>query len=256
MDLKDMPAPIRDIMRAAYGDAIAEVFLISAIIGLVALVAILFIKERPLRRTVDVRPEPAEQGDFAADAAVAAAGGAAATALGTTLRNSSDDAVRTASSATAAGTGTATGIVDLDREFIEVLSRDRAESRFPDAARREADRAFDPASRPGDTGADRAAEGEATRQRARTLVADDRPAAADVVPVLVRTQQLLAEQQLQLAVALRTVSEQAAEQRAVAAEQARVAEELTALRRQLAKQRKMQRAAAHYIAAHGRHRTE
>ena len=53
-----MPAPIRDIMRAAYGDAIAEVFLISAIIGLVALVAILFIKERPLRRTVDIRPEP------------------------------------------------------------------------------------------------------------------------------------------------------------------------------------------------------
>src|SRR6478736_3648848 len=57
MDLKDMPAPIRDIMRAAYGDAIAEVFLISAIIGLVALVAILFIKEKPLRRTVDIRPE-------------------------------------------------------------------------------------------------------------------------------------------------------------------------------------------------------
>ena len=57
-------------MRAAYGDAIAEVFLISAIIGLVALVAILFIKERPLRRTVDIRPEPAEQ---AGDAATAAA---------------------------------------------------------------------------------------------------------------------------------------------------------------------------------------
>ncbi len=72
MDLKDMPAPIRDIMRAAYGDAIAEVFLISAIVGLVALVAILFIKERPLRRTVDVRPEPAELAgdapDLAADA--------------------------------------------------------------------------------------------------------------------------------------------------------------------------------------------
>ena len=33
MDLKDMPAPIRDIMRAAYGDATAEIFLISAIIG-------------------------------------------------------------------------------------------------------------------------------------------------------------------------------------------------------------------------------
>ncbi len=121
-----------------------------------------------------------------------------------------------------------TGIVDLDREFIEVLSRERAESRFPDAA----------------------------RQRTRTLVAEDRPEAADVVPVMLQTQQLLAEQQLLLADALRAVHEQAAEQRAIAAEQARVAEELTALRRQLAKQRKMQRAAADYIATHGRHRTE
>jgi hypothetical protein len=71
---------------------------------------------------------------------------------------------------------------------------------------------------------------------------------------MLQTQQLLAEQQLLLADALRAVHEQAAEQRAVAAEQARVAEELTALRRQLAKQRKMQRAAADYIATHGRHR--
>ena len=255
MDLKDMPAPIRDIMRAAYGDAIAEVFLISAIIGLVALVAILFIKERPLRRTVDIRPESAENaGDAAADAAVAAAGGASATALGNALRNTPHDAVKVASSA--AGTVGGNGIVDLDREFIEVLSRERAESRFPDAARREAGLASDPAARPGEAGAERAAEREGARQRARTLVADDRPEAADVVPVLLQTQQLLAEQQLQLADALRAVYDQAAEQRAIAAEQARVAEELTALRRHLAKQRKMQRAAADYIATHGRHRTE
>lgn len=259
MDLKDMPAPIRDIMRAAYGDAIAEVFLISAIIGLVALVAILFIKERPLRRTVDIRPESAEHaGDAATGAAAAAAGGAtAATAWG----NNPNDAVKTASSANG------TGIVDLDREFIEVLSRERAESRFPDAARREADLGFRTGGGSGrdsgpagsgaaDFGAERAAEREGVRQRARTLVADDRTEAADVVPVMLRTQQLLAEQQLQLADALRAVHEHAAEQRAVAAEQARVAEELTVLRRQLAKQRKMQRAAADYIATHGRHRTE
>ncbi len=59
LDLQDMPAPVREIMRAAYGDATAEIFLISAIIGLVALVAILFIKEQPLRRTVDIQPEAA-----------------------------------------------------------------------------------------------------------------------------------------------------------------------------------------------------
>lgn len=57
MDLVDLPEPIRDIMRAAYGDATAQVFLISAVIGVAALVAVLFIKEKPLRRTVDIRPE-------------------------------------------------------------------------------------------------------------------------------------------------------------------------------------------------------
>lgn len=57
MDLVDLPEPIRDIMRAAYGDATAQVFLISAVIGVAALVAVLFIKEKPLRRTVDFRPE-------------------------------------------------------------------------------------------------------------------------------------------------------------------------------------------------------
>lgn len=59
LDLQDMPAPVRDVMRAAYGDATAEIFLISAVIGIVALVAILFIKEQPLRRTVDLVPEAA-----------------------------------------------------------------------------------------------------------------------------------------------------------------------------------------------------
>jgi MFS family permease len=56
MDLAHMPEPVRDIVRAAYGDATAEVFLISAAVGLVALIAVLFIKERPLRRTVDIQP--------------------------------------------------------------------------------------------------------------------------------------------------------------------------------------------------------
>ncbi|GAP56771.1 drug resistance transporter, EmrB/QacA protein, partial [Arthrobacter sp. Hiyo6] len=57
MDLKDLPEPVRGIMRAAYGDATAQIFLISAIIGVVAFVAIMFIKERPLRRTVDIQPD-------------------------------------------------------------------------------------------------------------------------------------------------------------------------------------------------------
>ena len=59
MDLVDMPAPVRDIMRAAYGDATAEIFLISAGVAVVALLSVLFIKERPLRRTVDIQPDVA-----------------------------------------------------------------------------------------------------------------------------------------------------------------------------------------------------
>lgn len=57
MDLADMPAPIRDIMRAAYGDATAQIFLISAAIAVVAFLAVLFIKEVPLRKTVDASPD-------------------------------------------------------------------------------------------------------------------------------------------------------------------------------------------------------
>ncbi|OFI37818.1 MFS transporter [Arthrobacter sp. SW1] len=53
MDLADMPAPIREVMRAAYGDATALIFLIAAAISVVAFLAVLFIKEVPLRRTVD-----------------------------------------------------------------------------------------------------------------------------------------------------------------------------------------------------------
>ncbi|MDR6558389.1 EmrB/QacA subfamily drug resistance transporter [Arthrobacter pascens] len=56
LNLADMPAPVRDIMRAAYGDATAEIFLIAAGTAVVALIAVLLITERPLRRTVDVQP--------------------------------------------------------------------------------------------------------------------------------------------------------------------------------------------------------
>lgn len=226
MDLQDMPAPIRDIMRAAYGDATAEIFLISAVIGIIALVAVLCIKEKPLRRTVDIVPEPAaanDAGPVTADGSVVPAAGS--------------------------------GIVDLDREFIEVLSRQRAhESRFPEAAR-EARDAVREEQWTGDSDT-RAAGREGARARARTLVADARSEAADVVPLLLQTQQLLAEQQLQLAEALRAVHEQTVEQREIAAEQGRISEQLTTLRRQLAKERKLQRAAADYIATHGRHMSE
>jgi hypothetical protein len=79
---------------------------------------------------------------------------------------------------------------------------------------------------------------------------------ADLVPLIQETQGLLAEQQLQLATALNAVARQAEQQRIIAQEQARVGAELKALSRQLAKERKLQSAAAHYIASHGKHRGE
>ncbi|WP_394249360.1 MFS transporter [Arthrobacter pityocampae] len=53
LDLVDLPAPIADIVRAAYGDSTALIFLITAVIAVIGLVCVLFIRETPLRRTVD-----------------------------------------------------------------------------------------------------------------------------------------------------------------------------------------------------------
>ena len=46
-------------MRSAYGDGTALIFQLSAVIAVVALIAVLFIKERPLRRTIDIKPTTA-----------------------------------------------------------------------------------------------------------------------------------------------------------------------------------------------------
>ena len=124
LDLKNMPAPVREIMRAAYGDATAQIFMISAIIGVVALVAVLFITERPLRRTVDIQPAKAEKND---DGGPATASGGPAAVAESAAAESPAGAARAIEPV--AGRAAATGIVDLDREFIEVLGRQR-EDRF------------------------------------------------------------------------------------------------------------------------------
>ncbi|MCZ2859122.1 MFS transporter [Blastococcus sp. VKM Ac-2987] len=48
-DLADAPAPIQDLIRASYGDATGRVFLISALVAVVAVPAVLFIREVALR---------------------------------------------------------------------------------------------------------------------------------------------------------------------------------------------------------------
>ena len=216
LDLVHMPAPIRDIMRAAYGDATAEIFLIAGAISVVALIAVLLIKEQPLRRTVDIRPDEARD---LQDAAPCSNPGA-----GLTTADYADD--------------------DLEREFAEVLSRqltgDAKSPSYPD--RQGTPEPVLPMNEP--------------PARARTMLAEMHNRPADLLPLIQETQGLLAEQQLQLARALNAVALQAEQQRLIAQEQARVSEELKALNRRLAKERKLQSAAAHYIASHGKHRSE
>ena len=202
MDLVDLPEPVRDIMRAAYGDATAQIFLISAAIGVAALVAVLFIKEKPLRRTVDIRPE-AENGTPAPATSEAPPPGAAPTT------STPAASARTAPVLSA-------DVDDLDREFVEVLRRQRN----------------------GESGSGHGQEA----------------ASAEMVPLILETQRLLAEQQLQLSTAMAAVHRQAVVQQGIAADQAKAASMLKAVAKELGKERKLQQAAAHYLAAGGKER--
>jgi EmrB/QacA subfamily drug resistance transporter len=58
LDVKGLPAPVAAVVRGAYGDATARVFLIAAVVGVIGLVAAVFMKEAPLRDTVKMDPEP------------------------------------------------------------------------------------------------------------------------------------------------------------------------------------------------------
>jgi hypothetical protein len=51
-DVSGMPAPIRAIFESAFGDATGHIFLVALPFALAALVAVLFIKEVPLRTSV------------------------------------------------------------------------------------------------------------------------------------------------------------------------------------------------------------
>ena len=72
LDLDGLPAPVVGIVRAAYGDATGHIFAIAAVVAVVSLVAALFIKEIPLRTTIDrAEDTPAEIEDEAAPVPVA-----------------------------------------------------------------------------------------------------------------------------------------------------------------------------------------
>ncbi|HWN25588.1 MAG TPA: MFS transporter [Actinomycetospora sp.] len=58
-DLAVLPAPVRTVIETAYGDSIATLFLVAAPLALIALVAIVLLREVPLRHTIDLEDEPA-----------------------------------------------------------------------------------------------------------------------------------------------------------------------------------------------------
>ncbi|WP_344071035.1 MFS transporter, partial [Prauserella alba] len=60
LDVGAMPAPVQAIVRSAYGDAIGDVFLIGAAVAVVTLIAVVFIKETPLRSTLDLAEQKNE----------------------------------------------------------------------------------------------------------------------------------------------------------------------------------------------------
>ncbi|MDX6741268.1 MDR family MFS transporter [Actinocorallia sp. A-T 12471] len=70
LDIASMPEPIKEIVRAAYGDATGHIFLVSAGVAVIGLVATLFLRPPVLRETFEL-PEELEA---AAEAKAAAAG--------------------------------------------------------------------------------------------------------------------------------------------------------------------------------------
>ena len=75
-DPAGLPAAVGDIIRAAYGESTALIFLITAGIAVLALLSVLLIRETPLRRTVDVQP-PAAAPPAPADPSAPGTGGSA-----------------------------------------------------------------------------------------------------------------------------------------------------------------------------------
>ncbi|WGW13391.1 MFS transporter [Saxibacter everestensis] len=214
MDLGGLPDPIAEIVRAAYGDGTALIFSITAGVAVLAFISVLFIKEQALRRTIDIRPDaehsPADAATSPADAEPADAELADAATSPTDPEPEND----------------------LDREFADVLSG-RAGAGESRQFRMEPERRA-------------ALRNEDLSESAQRAEAD---AQLELATQLQATQRLLGAQQLQLSEALHAVGEQAAQQRDIAERQAKTAERLTALEADLARERQLQQAAAHYLAS-------
>lgn len=52
LDIKDLPGPVQTIVHHAYGDSFGNLFMIAAVVAIATLLAVLFVREVPLRTTV------------------------------------------------------------------------------------------------------------------------------------------------------------------------------------------------------------
>ncbi|WP_232835777.1 MFS transporter [Actinocorallia populi] len=71
LDIAAIPEPLREIVRAAYGDGTGHIFLVSTGIAVVGLIAVLFLKPRDLRDSLDLHETPAPAAATPAPAAQA-----------------------------------------------------------------------------------------------------------------------------------------------------------------------------------------
>ncbi|WP_138416402.1 MDR family MFS transporter [Sinomonas gamaensis] len=246
MDIKDMPGPIAEIVRGAFGDASAQAFLIAGIIAIVSLIAVLFIKEVPLRRTVDIS-KPTEQ--------------AAESVAQSMVDVGSEPAAVPAPAVVADGLKAA----DDDGDLAEPAGPPSSDSPRMTPARRAAVRAALARSSEGS----QLEEGTQMDSELQLLLADaegrlseaEAPqTTAETLAALQETQRLLAVQQAKLATLMSRISDQlvaqqdlAAQQRATAERQDNAAGTLAEIQRELDAERQLQKEAALYIATRGRH---
>ncbi|WP_459113000.1 hypothetical protein [Streptomyces pratens] len=64
-DMTTLPEPMREIVEHAYGVATADLFLVATPVAALAVIAVLFIKEKPLKDTSGMERLTAESAESA-----------------------------------------------------------------------------------------------------------------------------------------------------------------------------------------------
>ncbi|MGW0565892.1 MFS transporter [Streptomyces tauricus] len=114
-DMDSLPAPLRTVMESAYGHGIADVFLIAAVMALLAFLVTLFIKEVPLRtsgglaQAAEAQAQAHAEVTTVSEAALTAAGSAATGSADVFPAESEERVPSWAVADTGAGTGTGAG---------------------------------------------------------------------------------------------------------------------------------------------------